>query len=436
MRTNTHRMSYVCVLIWICFGLFGCFKHKGSTENTREPVVLSDQAKHIPSVWLPALQVTNKKRVENYQILLGLERLSSFQRREMMELLWLDSDPYVRMAIVQFLYQTYKNGEDTTELQELLALGYTYDISMEERCRLAMQLYALDANNRDKYIAEWKIVSTGTLDEQYTCAIAGNYILHVSSPLYSLFSKGDFPLSITFVEDLLLFLHKQDALVLQNNLEWAEEEMFGLLFLVVLQQSTQDIPSVDSVDWLASWKEQKWNGTQCLDMVDLAWRFPSAVYTDMLTNIAKSSISYVENTPESEQEMCSTMAKMALFSITGSYDSVVLAHLQKIDDEDREMGVLAIQAVILAYLYHQEDAPIFMSKRSKNLLIKSLEKLLEYDQDPLILKLAIQSINLIGVPSSFRQLKQLSEHTRVDPIEQFWADVVLWNHNIPRDSIN
>jgi hypothetical protein len=42
---------------------------------------------------------------------------------------------------------------------------------------------------------------------------------------------------------------------------------------------------------------------------------------------------------------------------------------------------------------------------------------------------AIQVLNLWGHASSLRHLKELSQHPRIDPEEQFWAEMVLWNHN-------
>lgn len=422
-------LRYWYMAVWI--GLCGCWKHTSSVENTPNPSTIESIEQISPS-WLHMLDSGNAHRTEHYQTILGLSRLSSVQRRDIIQTLWSDPDPYVRMSVTQFLYHTYTKTDDTTELQELLAMGYQVDLSMEEKCRLAMQLYSLDSANREKYITHWKILSTGTLEEQYTCAIAGNYILHVSSPLHSLFAKGDFPLSINFVEDLLLYTQNNDVSVLEDNLQWAEEEMFGLLFMVVLQHSMQypqSVPPKSSNVSLGVWREQPWSATQCLDVVDVAWRYPSSVYTEMLGDIANGTITYTNNTAIAEKEMCATVAKMALFSITGAYNSVVDGYIQQAMDGDREMVALAMQSLILAYQYRNADGSIFVSKRAENSLVKAIEKVVEYDQDPLILQPAIQVLNLWGHASSLRHLKELSQHPRIDPEEQFWAEMVLWNHN-------
>ena len=88
-------------------------------------------------------------------------------------------------------------------------MGWTQELTDQESCRLALQLSQV--GQRVEVLNQWgpnwtvESISEGSLEDQWTCAMAAKKLLGVSTRIEALVDMGDYPLSMPWMLDVLHF---------------------------------------------------------------------------------------------------------------------------------------------------------------------------------------------------------------------------------------
>ena len=116
---------------------------------------------------------------------------------------WLDENLYVREQMASELWKM--------ERWDALLGGWTGPLTEQERCRLAMRLGSsthrqsiIDGTSGESGIY-WNPFANDNLEDAWTCSLAAEQVLGISSPLNRLLERGDFPLSMPFLYDVQEF---------------------------------------------------------------------------------------------------------------------------------------------------------------------------------------------------------------------------------------
>ena len=181
---------------------------------------------------------------------------------------WSSSDIYIRERLADSLYRTGHT--------EGLQLGWTFQVSDQERCRLALRLATMGFTEDIISAASapvgdgpsWPVFSQGTLEDKWTCAIASATLLSIDAPLLPLLERGDFPFSIPFVWDVYTFATKDTIQKMYGEIEWVEEGLRAPLWTAMLLH-----PSGFPDEMAIGYQEQiaQWSVGECLDATEMAW---------------------------------------------------------------------------------------------------------------------------------------------------------------------
>lgn len=194
---------------------------------------------------------------------LSIERIE-YLSVEQKTLLWGDEVLFVREALQQRLFDL----QDVEGLQ----LGWHFSLSDQERCRLALRLFDLGEQKKVVSYASappsagpsWPVFAKDGLEGEWTCALAAEVVLGVDAPLNTLLQRGDFPLSLPFVNDVDRFASPQVINRLHAELEWVEEGLRAPLWTVI---ALRDERYMDDF----ALQLETWNVGECLDTVEMLW---------------------------------------------------------------------------------------------------------------------------------------------------------------------
>lgn len=185
---------------------------------------------------------------------------------------WTDESLFVREQLAHHLWQI--------QSIEGLQMGWSADLTNQEACRLALQLSDLggraDVLNRVGMDAgQWNPFSEGALEDRWTCAMAAQELLGVSTRIDGLVELGDFPLSMPWMLDVLHFGTDPLIQTLHAQVEWFEEGLRAPLLTILRLRDPEILPTLLT-------ESQSWSTEECLDAVDMLWN--QQVEMDVLTD--------------------------------------------------------------------------------------------------------------------------------------------------------
>lgn len=181
--------------------------------------------------------------------------------------LWNDESLFVREQLAYHLWQM--------QSVDGLRQGWKTELTEQESCRLALQLSNLghrdDVLNRvGQDIGRWNPFSEGSLEDRWTCAMAAQELLGVSTRIETLIEMGDFPLSMPWMLDVLHFGTESLIATLHSQVEWFEEGLRAPL-VTILRLRDHTIQSTLIKE------SRSWSTEECLDAVDVIWNQDSSM---------------------------------------------------------------------------------------------------------------------------------------------------------------
>ena len=177
------------------------------------------------------------------------------------EEVWNDEALFVREQLAHHLWQVrFVDG---------LELGWTQELTDQESCRLALQLSQVGQrvevlNRVGTETGQWNPFSEGSLEDRWTCAMAAQELLGVSTRIEALVDMGDYPLSMPWMLDVLHFGTDNLIQTLHAQVEWFEDGLRAPLLTILRLRD----PSVQSTLLKES---MAWSTEECLDAVDMIW---------------------------------------------------------------------------------------------------------------------------------------------------------------------
>ena len=250
-----------------------------------------------------------------------------------------------------------------------------------ERCLLALDVFSL---NEERSIGLWPIISKSTLEDQYVCALAASRIIDLNTPWLNLLEVGDYPLSLPFIDSVVSFGTSKELALFETELEWAEEGIRASLWAswVLVEPSRFSLLS----DMMKEFSEE-----ECLEMVDLSWRYPEASGTIKLLNYLQKQSGF-----------CGDLAAVALLS---QGEKTLLGIEKRLEEGSRDE--------VVALVFALKKYPFSSSKQQRKMRTE-VEELLSYDQEPLILMASLDTLASLGDKGSQKKLLTLLE-SKLDP---------------------
>lgn len=352
-------------ITWLLSFFFGCL-HKEKLSDPQGELSGSGSflTKHLEE-GMKAEQAESR-----YQAWEGLFVLGDAAKQEQLfEIALNDPQRFVREEAVNFVWKQ-KN------IALLQKARQQKNLSDGEKCLLALDIFSL---SQEKSIGTWPIISEGSLEDQFFCALAATAILEVKTPWQDLLKAGDYPLSMPIVDSIVNFSSAEDLVLFESELEWAEEGIRASLWAswVLVDPSR-----------LAVTKKQMmaFSDEECLEMVDLAWRHPAALgINDLLKHLQRQA------------GFCGKLADTVLIS-NGEKGLLGMENILEKGSRDE----------IVAFLLALQNYP-YTSKKQERKIRSRVEQFAVYDQDPPILLAAITVLGVIGDRGSQKKMKELLE---------------------------
>ena len=206
--------------------------------------------------------------------------------------------------------------------------AWSHSLSEQERCRLALRLYDLGeaesivagASAKTENALSWPVFAQGTLEDRWTCALASAAILGLKSPLQSVLTRGDFPLSMPFVWDVYWFAQASTISDIRSQMEWVEEGLRAPLWTVL---------TLRGAGWTDDYTKQitTWDVGECMDAVDVLWTVGTTEYLlnreseDPLQSspVTKTSILELLSVLSQHSATCKEWSRFAKWSIQSSH---------------------------------------------------------------------------------------------------------------------
>jgi hypothetical protein len=301
----------------------------------------------------------------------GMFVLAKEERREALFLKALeDSERLIREQAVALVW---RQGD-----LALLQKAQRHDgLTDGEKCLLALDVFSL---NEGRSIGLWPIISESTLEDQYFCALAASTIIDLNTPWQDLLKTGDYPLSIPFVDSVVSFGTPENLALFETELEWAEEGIRASLWASWILVDPSRLSLL--IDVMKEFSEE-----ECLEMVDLSWRYPEVGGT-------KTLLRYLQKEPG----FCGDLAATALLS---QGEKNLLGIEKRIKEGSRDEVVSLVISL--------KEYP-FSSPKQQREIRTQLEDFLSYDQDPLILLASLDTLAFLGDKGSQKKMRNLLEN--------------------------
>ena len=310
--------------------------------------------------------------------------VSMEQKREIFLQGMKDSERYIREEVVDLAWQEQKiawlkQGWDTATLSD------------GEKCLLALKIFSL---SEERSQGLWPIISQSTSEDKALCSIAAHQIVGLSSTWENLIRSGDYPFSLLFIQSMIHFLDPEDLRLFDTELEWAEESMYPSLLAawLLIDPSKQ-----------GEYKEEilGLEEVACLEMVDVAW-------DSLKTEASIPLLKKINN----RSDFCGRWADLAL-SAKGEKRPV---DIHRVFEKGSREEILGSLRAIAEYPFEKS------SEKEKQRILADIEKLLVYDEDPMILAALIDAIAVIGDKGSSKRLMKLSKEN-IEPFLQMKIEI-------------
>lgn len=247
---------------------------------------------------------------------------------------WSSPEIHTRERLADSLYRTSH--------VEGLKLGWSVDLSDQERCRLALRLSTIGYTD-DMIVAasapvgsdaSWPVFSNGTLEDKWTCAIASVTLLSVDAPLRPLLERGDFPFSMPFVWDLYTFATDETIQRLYGEIEWVEEGLRAPLWTAMRLHSSGVLEDISS-----TYQQQieQWSVGECLDATEMAWSI-GLRYPDRKKDVLEVLSQLQKHSP-----LCKEWGRLSRVSLQHKLPRAILKNVTDIRaDKEDVLGALRL----------------------------------------------------------------------------------------------
>lgn len=279
--TQLHLSKCILVLFGMCFVL---------------PVSAATKLSHWTSESDPLIRALSIERIEYLSV-------------EQKTVLWGDDLLFVREALQKRLFEQ----RDIEGLQQ----GWQFSLSDQERCRLALRLFELGEQEKvisyaSAPVAEgpsWPVFAKDGLEGEWTCALAAEVVLGVDAPLNTLLQRGDFPLSLPFVQDVDRFASIEVIKRIHAEIEWVEEGLRAPLWTVIALRDEQYRD-----DFAA--QLETWSVGECLDAVEILWDLGSDHTSYGQQSFRKQAIKRGLARTQKHSSVCKEWSRFAIMGIT------------------------------------------------------------------------------------------------------------------------
>jgi hypothetical protein len=315
---------------------------------------------------------------------------------------WNSSHLFVRERLSTALFAQ----EDVSRLKG----AWSYTLSEQERCRLALRLYALGdqesmiagASASTKEGPSWPVFAQGTLEDQWTCALASSTIIGLSAPLTYVLKRADFPLSMPFVWDVYWFAQVDTISSIRPQMEWVEEGLRAPLWTVL---------TLRDPEWVSDYTTQvtTWGVGECMDAVDVLWTVGT---TDSLLD--RKSLDSVQTTPVTTSEAlqllsilsrhssaCKEWSRFAKWSIQSS-------HVRRLKSTFMDIAVVRDELIGVFRVLESRSA---LSKTQARKIRRWVEPLYQRGLEDTVLLELLQGVHLWADSDTIEWLSSLEQST-------------------------